>query len=206
MKFESINHKFTEKVAEWIVKGYTINTASMGGSQGEVGKVDLTDGKEIIRILLDNFGRPCERIGDRYYSLEGVKLIVGRVTDKVIPNSPDTWSNVWNEHLEILSCEEFYQIGRQHRNGSKWYGTKAEAMAQQEKSSARYSTRRNDASRELSDQAKEIVLPFIRRQPRCKTVRLSEIERVTKRESERRAGGRFGQYIIAVRGQTYTMK
>jgi len=50
MKFETINRKFTEVVSEWIGKGYAFNTATMGGSQGEIAKVDLTDGKEIIRI------------------------------------------------------------------------------------------------------------------------------------------------------------
>lgn len=35
MKYIDINQKFTAKVAEYIAKGYTINTATMSGSQGE---------------------------------------------------------------------------------------------------------------------------------------------------------------------------
>jgi hypothetical protein len=55
MKYIDINQKFTAKVAEYIAKGYTINTATMSGSQGEVAHVDLTDGKQVVRVLLDSF-------------------------------------------------------------------------------------------------------------------------------------------------------
>lgn len=54
MKYIDINQKFTAKVAEYIAKGYTINTATMSGSQGEVAHVDLTDGKQVVRVLLDS--------------------------------------------------------------------------------------------------------------------------------------------------------
>ena len=50
MKYIDINQKFTAKVAEYIAKGYTINTATMSGSQGEVAHVDLTDGKQVVRV------------------------------------------------------------------------------------------------------------------------------------------------------------
>ena len=51
MKYIDINQNFTAKVAEYIAKGYTINTATMSGSQGEVAHVDLTDGKQVVRVL-----------------------------------------------------------------------------------------------------------------------------------------------------------
>lgn len=54
MKYIDINQKFTAKVAEYIAKGYTINTATMSGSQGEVAHVDLTDGKQVVRVQKAN--------------------------------------------------------------------------------------------------------------------------------------------------------
>lgn len=205
MKFETINRKFTETVAEWMARGYTINTATMGGSQGEVSKIDLTDGKEIIRVLLGNLSGASEKIGDRYYHMDGVELITGRVTDDVMPNSPNTWSNVWNEHLEVLSSEKFYEIGRARRNDEKWYGTRDEAIAQQNKASARYSGRYVSRRQELSDRAKEIVLTYVRRQPKCKTARASEIESITKHHIESRTGKRYVKYTIKVRGQVFDL-
>ena len=126
MKFAEINRKFTETVAAWIAKGYTINTATMSGSQGELAKIDLTDGKEIIRVDMRRTGKPFEKVGDRYYSFEGIEIAVGRITDKVQPNTHDTWSVAWTSHMEVLSSEAFYEIGRQKRDGSKWYGTREE--------------------------------------------------------------------------------
>lgn len=206
MKFESINKKYTEAVAAWMAKGFIINTATMGGSQGEVAHVDLTDGKEIIRVLLGNICVPCERIENRFYHLDGLSLIVGRVTDQITPNSPNTWQTLWNNHLEIVSEERFYEIGRQHRDGSKWYGTKEEAIAQQDKNAARYRARFMHNHYTLSESAKAIVLPFVKRQPKCRSVKLSEIEAVTHHDITSRTGKRYGQYTVKVRGNSFQVK
>jgi len=205
MKFETINRRFTEIVTEWMSNGYTINTATMGGSQGEIGKIDLTDGKEVIRVLLDSFHKPCTRIEDRFYGFEGLELIVGRVTDPIQPNSEDTWNHIWNNRLEVISSEEFYQIGRGNRSGGKWYGTKAEAMAQQDKNSDRRAARRIEETREFPEAVKEIVLPFIRRQPRSKSVKLSEITKVTKTVRYTGFGEIIVKYSAEARGQSYRL-
>ena len=208
MKFAEINARFTEKVAEYMAKGYTINTATMNGSQGELGKVDLTNGREIIRVLLDDFGTPCTRIEHRFYSFDGVKLIVGRVTDDVIPNSQSTWQTVWNNRLEVLYREEYYQIGREKRGGVKWYGSKVEAMAQQDKQWKRYKARDVGDRIELPEAFREVVLPFVRRQPRCKSVRISEIKRVTKvlaYHTENHHFKEYARYTVEVRGQSFRL-
>ena len=204
MKFESINRRYTEVIAEWLAKGYTINSATMSGHQGEISKIDLTDGKEIIRVLLGNLSGASEKIGDRYYHMEGVELITGRVTDDVMPNSPNTWSNIWNNRLEVLSSEKFYEIGRTPCNGEKWYGTKDEAIAQQDKASARYNARYIPERKEFGAAAKSIALPYVRRQPRCKTVRPSEIS-VFKRHIKTRTGKQSVQFIIKAREQSFTL-
>lgn len=80
MKYIDINQKFTAKVAEYIAKGYTINTATMSGSQGEVAHVDLTDGKQVVRVLLDSFTEY-----DSFNSLSGLEIVVGTPADKVVP-------------------------------------------------------------------------------------------------------------------------
>ena len=206
MKFEQINRKFTETVAEWMAKGYIVNTATMSGSQGEIGKIDLTDGKEIIRVVLDNISKPWVAIGKREYSFDGVELAVGRITDKVQPNSHDTWGTAWTSNMEVLSSEIFYEIGRGKRDGSKWYGTKEEAMAQQDKHWSRYFNRKIEKHEDLPDAAFEIVLPFIRRQPRCKSVGLHEIEKVTKHRTESRTGHKFTKYVVTARGKSYTLQ
>lgn len=209
MKFEEINRRFTEVVTEWIAKGYTFNLSTMAGHQGEIGKVDLTDGKEVIRILLDRFGSPLNRIGDDYYSLEGIKLIVGRVTDPVTPNSPDEWQTIWNGHLETISCEEFYLIGTAQRSGTRWYGTKEDTIASQNKSHARYRVRHIPAKKDFPDKAKDIVLPFLKRQPKNKSLRLSDITKVTKTLSikvENSTMHEYARYTVTAKGHEYRLK
>ncbi len=209
MKFEEINRRFTEVVTEWIAKGYTFNLSTMAGHQGEIGKVDLTDGKEVIRILLDRFGSPLNKIGDDYFSLEGIKLIVGKVTDPVTPNSSDEWQTVWNSRLEIIFCEEFYMIGTSKYTGSRWYGTKEDTIASQKKSHARYNARYIPGNREFPDKAKEIVLPFLKRQPKNKSLRLSDITKVTKTimiKVEKSSVREYAKYTVTARDHEYRLK
>lgn len=207
MRFEDINRRYTEVVTEWMAKGYIINTATMSGHQGEISKIDLTDGKEIIRILLaeDNTNEHGTENGKAfYYSFDMVILTVGRAMGRVFPNGSDTFGDtIWNNRLEELHREEFYQIGERRGRYNKWYGSKAEAMAQQDTRWDRFRERWEAEGHPLNEAAKAIVLPFIRRQNRCKSVRLSEIETVTKRVTKSRGGKQSAQYTVKARGQVY---
>lgn len=149
MKFSEINKRFTDLVTEYIGKGYTFNTASMGGSQGEIGKVDLTNGTEIIRIYVDSFSD-----WSHYYGLEGIEIVIGRNTDQVIPHNHNDFGTVWSSHLEILSRERFYKIGDDHKYG-RLYGTLAEAEAAIEKRVARRKSR--DRKREEFNPTPEMM-------------------------------------------------
>ena len=108
MKSYEIESIYTAKVAEYLGKGYTINPGTMAGHQGEISKIDLKKGDEIIRILLEN--THCWDRDDEV-EVEGVYLKVGRSTEKINPTRPfDTWQTIWNENLEILEQRTFYQI------------------------------------------------------------------------------------------------
>ena len=110
MKYIDINKKFTAKVAEYIAKGYTINTATMSGSQGEVAHVDLTDGKQVVRVLLDSFTEY-----DSFNSLSGLEIVVGTPADKVVPYDTARYNTIWNNRLEVIESERFYEIGSSKR-------------------------------------------------------------------------------------------
>lgn len=62
MKYADINKRFSEIVTEYLNKGYTFNTATMGGSQGEVAKVDLM----VLHFYISN-----DLFGDLYYAQNG---------------------------------------------------------------------------------------------------------------------------------------
>lgn len=174
MFYKDINAKSTAKVAELIARGYTINTATMSGSQGEISKVDLTDGKEVIRVLLDRFSG--------YAFGEGLEIKVGKVSARegVIPNAVSGLCarTIWNDRLEIISSETYYQVGSRSRNGSTYYGTEEEANEARKKQLERYKARDLDETRELPESAKQIALAYIRRQPKCGRKKISDIDRV----------------------------
>jgi len=100
MKYIDINRKFTAAVSSYMMQGYTLNSSTMGGSQGEVAHIDLTNGTEIIRVLLKGFSDYTEMVADG-----GIELIVGRVTDDVHPNKANEYRTVWNDRLEVISSE-----------------------------------------------------------------------------------------------------
>lgn len=207
MKFEQINHRFTETVTEWLTKGYTFNTTTMAGHQGEIAHVDLTDGKEVIRILLDKFSSLSRSDILNYF--DGIKLIVGRVTDAVTPNGTDNWETVWNNRLEIISCEEFYEIGSRKPKGYVWYGTKEEAVAQQAKNFSRYKSSHVSAWKEFPDSAKAVVLPFIKKQPKCKSARISDISKVVKKTTwkvEDNTIREYARYTVEAKGHEYRLR
>ena len=53
MKKQDIRKIYTEKVTELLNQGWTIFPDTMNGSQGEIAHIDLTDGSEIRRVLLE---------------------------------------------------------------------------------------------------------------------------------------------------------
>lgn len=52
LKAKDIQIMYSEKVESYLRKGYIINTESMSGHQGEICKVDLRKGNEVIRVVL----------------------------------------------------------------------------------------------------------------------------------------------------------
>lgn len=196
MKFAEINKKFTSKVAEYIMQGWTINAGTMNGSQGEIAKVDMTNGKDVIRVMLDT-DYTHERIGDRVYCFDKVQLIVGRPERTIRVNESRDYDTIWNNHLDVIYCEEFYKIGRGRPD---WYGTKEETMAAQDKNLDRYMAAQ-ESREQLPDKAKAIILPLIRRMPKCKSVTIREIGPVIKSVVTRRDGKEATRYTAEVRGQ-----
>lgn len=197
MKYADINKRFTEIVAEYIANGYTINTDTMGGCQsGSLANVDLTDGKELIRVFVetksvwDDFDA-CKENGMEWFAYDEVSVVAGRCTDNVRINKRKN-DIVWNHHLEIISCDTFYKIGGYH---SDFYGTKEDSQNQQRKSRERHKNEKYETRKEkvFPAYANAIVLPFMKRQKGCKTIKLSDIERVIKEEYE----GKKTYYVCA---------
>lgn len=193
MRYSDINKRYTEIVAEYMAKGYTINTATMSGSQGETAKIDLTNGTEIIRIMIDSFRR-WDR--ERHFNWEGHEIIVGKATDEVEPNSESAWGTIWNGRLEVISKECFYKIG-ENRNDEVFYGTKEEAGAAAavkiKRARIRFEADAEDF--EATDKAMEIAERIVRNKMGVKRVTKSDVK-ITKNN---------GVYTVYYRGKAYKL-
>lgn len=164
MKYADINKRYTEIINKYLVKGYTVNTATMGGSQGEIAHIDLTDGNEIIRILVEGFN-------EYHRDIEGVEIIVGKATDEIKPNSKKTLGTIWNNRLEIIESERFFAIGR---NGY-YTDKKEEAERAAQKRMSRYDTTPRETY-EPSAKAIEIAKKVIRKKFDVKRINTAEVK------------------------------
>lgn len=190
MNYADINRRYTEIVGEYLSNGHTINTASMGGSQGETCKVDLTDGNEIIRIMVRTFS-------DWANCTEGVEIVVGRATDEGMhPHNNSSWGTIWNSNLEVITTERFYKIGEDRRHGT-FYGSEAEAKAVVAIRRSRYFLRESTRKTEnITGKAMEIAKRVIRREFGVKRICENDIM-VSKYN---------GVYTIGYKNKTYRLR
>ena len=196
MNQNDINRMFTEKVTELIAQGYQINPATMSGSQGEYGHVDLRRGTDIIRVLLDD-GSDYEE------GVDFMRLVVGRCTDQIRMGTFDRLGNtIWNNRLEILFEIKFAKIAEN-------YFTDMETGVQmRRKRYLRWKQKDRRARRDLPDSFKSVALRYVQKQPRMKTCKLSEIERVTRvnRTQWNETLPDLRGYEIVARGKTFFIK
>lgn len=187
MKFAEINRKFTEKVAGYIGAGWTVNTGTMSGTQGEVAKVDLTDGNRIVRVKMN-------KVSNNYRY--GFEISVGYAKPKSIPNSFNTWQTIWDRELDIVSHEVFYQPNMD--NSVDWFVTEEESIACAEKMWGRYHSRyMGSASKDLTERCAPVVLSFVKRQPKCKSAKLADVTVI--REAN-------GKYRVRYKDRSWTLK
>lgn len=191
MKYIDINQKFTAKVAEYIAKGYTINTATMSGSQGEVAHVDLTDGKQVVRVLLDSFTEY-----DSFNSLSGLEIVVGTPADKVIPYDAARYNTIWNNRLEVIESERFYVLGSSERRSNPFYGTKAEAEQAEALCTERYKAKCSiNTYTDLTDRYLPLAVSIVKKRTGCTRVQKANV-RIHKDSKG---------YIVSYRNELYRL-
>lgn len=168
MKKSEIMKIFTAKVAELMAQGMWINGETMSGHQGEICKVDLTDGQRLVRVLMAD---------DRTDFYDTIVILVGEARD-------DNWkkhSTVWNDNLAESERAVFYKIRRDWYVDSFQEAERVYAIHEDRVKARRLENQNwnGDIKVELPGAADK-VLSFVRRQPRCKSVKLSQITSVYK--------------------------
>ena len=193
MNKQDIRNLFTQKVAELLAQGYTIHPDSMPGSQGEIAHIDLDNGSEIIRVLLT---RGC-KYTEEFYG-DTVTLTVGKAT----VSCRGHWDElVWNQELDKRFEIEFAEIGRDFYTD---LATAAEIHAKRRmRRKAKPNTDIWNTSREeLGTAYKSIALRWLQKQPRMKSAKLTDIERMVRVTTH--SGKR--SFEISAKGRTFTLK
>lgn len=186
MKNEMLYKLYSEKVAEYLNKGYVINPETMHSCEwGSVddrhisikAKVDFIDGKDyLIRVAIVD----SDIYGD-YEKGTPDKRTMNVEVMRAKTNSRKDRFNL--DNCEILYCYEFYEIA------SGYYGTKEEA---DHAKTIRREHRNNMYEREkgywsargckdfTTPLAKAYVLPFVQKQKGFKRATLKDIDSIRK--------------------------
>ena len=164
MTKNDIRRIYTEKVTELLAKGYILHPETMSGSQGEMAHIDLTNGSEILRVLIET-SLSFDGYGDI------LTIRVGRCTDEI----RGSWHTIWNNHLETLSEIKLAKISE------TFYTTLEEGKRMAEVRYSRWRNRNREQRKELGDAYKSVALRWLRRQPRMKSCKLEDIDRMTRR-------------------------
>lgn len=181
--FEDIERLFTEKVARYIANGYTVNANTMSGHQGEVCKLDMRKGDEVVRILIDRTNKVWQKI---YY------LLVGKNTDTLYGGVTDI---IWNNRLQEIERYDFYVISDRYPKKIV-LGTLEEAKAASDKrlDRAALNLKYNDYVTELSDEYKKVAYQIVRKKDGFKSIKLTDIKKVC-REVRRNRVERVVAYV-----------
>lgn len=174
MKMVDINKEFTRIINNYIKAGYIFNPRSMGGSQGEIGKVDLVKGEELIRVWLDKEASKNwydEKVWNGYT----VYLRIGRWNRPASDSVKEGWT-VWHSECKTEYEAAYYQVGGYD---SDWYVTDYEEAMQYQ--NTRYARAVNDRkyNKETkifdNDRAKEIAVNYLKREAGYKRVNANDI-------------------------------
>ena len=188
MKRYDVDKIFARLVDEYIGNGYVINTRTMKGSQGEIAKVDLMKDGDFIRIYLDSGY-------DHKLSVDCLVLVVGRAVKPVGDGV------VWNNDLEDVDRYVIYQIGKDWYSGIETYvnACKLKRVARWREGWKHVDPMENDQIN-LPEKCHKLILDKVRRFPRCKSVKLSDIKRITRVRREK-----WVEYVVVVRDNVWSL-
>ena len=196
MKKQDIRDAYTAKLTELLNQGYTIFPDTMSGSQGEIAHTDLRKGSEIYRLLLDR-SLAWSHIDDGFHG-EMVTLTLGRA-------AADTWvgdrwdGTIWNNRIKKVFEIEWAEV---NGRGEGWYTSMDDASRIGRIRMERYRNR-NDRTNytDLGEAYKPAALRWLRKQPKMKTCRMEDIEKIERVTTPK--GKRY--FEIRAKGKTYTI-
>lgn len=134
MNETEVSKAFSDKVAEQFSKGLTLFPQTMAGHQGEISKVDFTDGKgTIYRVVL--YSKDI-KFGDKWYDTrEAVVLEVRKYSaeeEHINTNEFSNFNTLWTEHGEKVEKTIYYRFTHGNNRYTYSYTTDLEYVQDME--------------------------------------------------------------------------
>lgn len=104
--------EYTKKVNEYLQNGYYVYCATMKGTQGDVSKIDLTNGIEIIRIRLNNGITGLYK----FNCSDGVFIKVEKYTQDMFNHNMFDIDILWNDKGTELFYKEYYKLENKYKS------------------------------------------------------------------------------------------
>lgn len=104
--------EYTKKVNEYLQNGYYVYCATMKGTQGDVSKIDLTNGIEIIRIRLNNGITGLYK----FNCSGGVFIKVEKYTQDMFNHNMFDVDILWNDKGTELFYKEYYKLENKYKS------------------------------------------------------------------------------------------
>lgn len=200
-KRKDIDGIYQSIIAKYIAKGYRIITSHSNGTQGELAKIDFTDGTSIYRIWYDD---DSERFNDELYTYTRYLLISVR---KYIVNKEDLYNSsytLWFDKGEIVEEKKFYLINeythhwRTDTSKQAYVSNATDAIALIKKSQNRYISDEIRIKINLSKEDKKRIIDIIKTHHSrgYSTLKLKDIDYLERIYDTRYKNGRNQYHVI----------
>lgn len=196
MNIKEITTIFSNKVTEYLNSGWVINAQTMTGwSSNEITKVDLTNGSDILRVMMES--------DSEFYDFDEYNEYIKRIEINLYRearNDSKPFTRIIFPKWELVETRAFYALDESW--DGEWYVEDfAEVVAAKKKHRARQRARffiPRDSFCEFPITVN--MLPLVRRFPKCKTAHLEDIEKIT-----RDIYGDKRRYNFFVKGKCHTI-
>ncbi len=162
---DELNQIFSDKVAELLRKGYTIDLAGMSGHQGEIGKVVFKKNNNYYILIMESKTSFTDgKYTDRY------TIRFGKYTEEVEAHALNTWTTLWVSKFDTTWSLEFVKVT------DNYFVTEELADEFNKKNKARRDARYCGVIPPVDTKYHKILLKLIRKQKGHKGTKLSDIK------------------------------
>ena len=181
---EDIREAYTAKVNEYLARGMKINIGTMSGTQGEIARVDVTDGEYIYRIRLDRDYLKVVDTDEHYFRADTINLTIEKFKDEDY-RVLNTFTILWGGKGELVEEKVWYAIDGDRRafvdniETVKYFRNLHDARREA----------RERVNQEITDKARlALIYKIIKRRKGYSNVTKKNIQRVVKKDN--------GRYIV----------